>query len=667
MTFSSSRRPFQRGDEKFLSNQANHLYEFGPYRLDTAERLLVRDGQPVPLTPKAFETLVALVERSGHLVPKDELMKVVWADAFVEESNLTNNVYALRKMLGHGENGQSYIETVPKRGYRFTAPVKESPAAAVVVEKRTLTRVITEETVADHSPQKPAIESAEALVINQPRNHAQRSKLRWLWVGVFCLAVVIGGTFIYRSLTVDRSLTAAPRRPIESIAVLPFKNESGNPDVEYLSDGVTESLINSLSQLSQLKVIARNSSFQYKGKDVNPQDVSRALSVHAIIVGHVVQRDDNLVLSVELIDARDKTQVWGERYTRKATDVQAVQEDIARTISEKLRVKLTGAQEQQIAKRATENPQAYELYLTGLFHFRKPGIEGIRKSLDYFNQAVSLDPKFALAWVEVARVNRFLVGISLIDPKEALPIANSATLKALELDENLAEAHLALAATKKNEWDWAGAEREFKRAIELNPNLAEAHNKYSSHLSKMERHNEALAENRRAQELDPLRIGLRGDEAAALLLARRYDEAIEKTRQYIELNPGHGIPHVMLGFMYEGKGMYGHAINEFHEGMSIIGETTSGQIYLGYALAMSGKKKEARSLFEKLKKSKEYVSPSELAYLDIALGDKEGAMIRLERAYAARDPHLQNLKVDAHFDSLRSDPGFQDLLRRVGL
>ena len=650
-----------------MSTHSQHLYEFGPYRLDTAERLLLRDGIPVPLTPKAFETLVALVQRSGHLVQKDELMKVVWSDAFVEESNLTNNVYALRKMLGQGENGQSYIETVPKRGYRFTGRVKELSPETLVVEKRTITRVVTQETLSENEPGL-VIGGDSALAIQRgPALIDQRRLWRWLLVALISLSLAIGGIFIYRSLSVDRLLTAAPRPPIESIAVLPFKNESGNPDVEYLSDGMTESLINSMSQLSQLKVIARDSSFHYKGKDANSQEVSRALAVHAIVLGRVVQHDDTLVMSVELVDARDNTQVWGERYTRRATDVQAVQEEIARTISEKLRAKLTGTQEQQINKRGTENAQAYELYLTGLFYFRKPGTEGIRKSLDYFNQAVALDPEFALAWVEVARVNRFFAGNSLLDPKDALPRAKAAVQKALELDETLAEAHVELAGIKKDGWDWAGAEREFKRAIELNPNLAEAHNKYSSYLSAMARHTEALSENKRAQELDPLRVGLRGSEAAALSLARRYDEAIEKVKQYMDLNPGHGLSHVLLGFMYEGKGMYEEAIDEFQKGMSINGETTSGQIYLGYALAMSGKKKEARALFAKLKKRKEYVSATELAYLDIALGDKEGAMIRLEKAYAARDPHLQHLKVDPHYDSLRSDSRFQDLVKRVGL
>ena len=655
--------------QDLMSTQSQHLYEFGPYRLDTAERLLLRDGVPVPLTPKAFETLVALVQRSGHLVEKDELMKLVWSDAFVEESNLTNNVYALRKMLGQGENGQSYIETVPKRGYRFTGPVKELPAETLVVEKRTITRVVTEETLEDNESQLSLVlVGGSALALERGPVHInQRPLWRWLLIALLSLSVVIGGIVTYRSLFASPALTAAPRTQIESIAVLPFTNESGKPDVEYLSDGLTESLINSLSQLPQLKVIARNSSFQYKGKELNAQDISRSLGVHAIVLGHVVQRDENLVVSVELMDARDNTQVWGERYTRKATDAQGVHEEIARTISAKLRLQLSGVQEQQLTKRATENSQAYELYLTGLFHFKKPGIDGIRKSLDYFNQAVVLDPKFALAWVEIARVHRFFAGYSLRDPKEELASAKAATLRALELDENLGEAHLALAATKRDEWDWVGAEREFKRALELNPNLAEAHNRYAMYLSIMERHTEALAENKRAQELDPLRIGLRGNEANLLSLARRYDEAIEKQKQYMELNPGHGTSHIIHGFMHEGKGNYEQAISEFQNAMSINGETTSCQIYLGYALAMSGRKKEARALFEKLKKTREYVSPSELAYLDIALGDKEGAIIRLEKAYASREPHLQNLKVDPHFDSLRSDQRFQDLVRRVGL
>ena len=260
-----------------MRTRPQHLYEFGPFRLDTAEQSLLRDGKPVPLTPKAFETLVALVERNGHLVEKEELMKLVWSDAFVEESNLTNNVYALRKILGLGDNGRNYIETVPKRGYRFTAPVKELSDEALVVEKRTLTRVVTEETLSDTEFPESVIVAGEALVHARAPVHVEPTSKRYrLLMALLAVALGIGGFFIYRSRP------AAPGQ-IRSIAVLPFKNESGNPDVEYLSDGVTESLINSLSQLSNLSVKARSTVFRYKDKTVDPQTVAAELSVQGSV------------------------------------------------------------------------------------------------------------------------------------------------------------------------------------------------------------------------------------------------------------------------------------------------------------------------------------------------------------------------------------------------
>jgi TolB-like protein/Tfp pilus assembly protein PilF len=515
-------------------------------------------------------------------------------------------------------------------------------------------------TVEEHE-EFPDATASKAL----PATTAARSRsTRTAMIAVLGVLIVGFGIVAAYNFFSNRAASSAT---ITSIAVMPFKNESGNAEVEYLSDGMTESLINKLSQLPQLKVIARNSTFEFKTKEADPQQIARELGVQGILYGRVSRRGDDLIVSVELMDARDKTQVWGERYTRRTTDIQLLQDEMARTISEKLHVKLTGAQQHQLTKRATQNPQAYELYLTGMFYYRKPGIEGVKKSLDYFNQAIALDPNFALAWVEVARVHRFFAGNALLDSKEELAKAKVAVQKALELDETLAEAYVELAGIKKGEWDWSGAEREYKRAIELNPNLAEAHNKYAQYLSSMERHTEALAENKRAQELDPLRIGLRSNEAVALSIARRYDEAIEKQQKYIELNPGHGMAHLMLGFMYEGKGMYEQAISEFQKGLSIIGETTSIQCYLGYALAMSGKRSKAQAILSKLKTTKEYVSLTELAYLYIALGDKEEALSLLEQAYAARDPHLQNLKIDFHYDGLRADPRFQDLLRRVGL
>lgn len=455
---------------------------------------------------------------------------------------------------------------------------------------------------------------------------------------------------------------------IESIAVLPFLNASGDANLDYLSDGLSESLINKLSQLPRLKVIARNSSFKYRGENIDLQEVARKLGVQAIVMGKVSQRGDNLSIGVEMVDTRDNKQLWGEQYNRKATDTLTVQQEIAQTISEMLRLKLTGEQKQQLAKRPTENPEAYQLYLNGLFYYRKNGIENVRKALDYFNQAVAHDPSFALAWISIADVYRWFGGYSWLDSQEASAKARAAVSRALELDESLADAHRALASIKLDEWDWAGTEREYKRAIELDPNLMNAHTGYSVYLSLvMEQHADALAEMKLAQELDPLDIRLRAWEGGTLYQARRYDEAIAKLQEVIRLEPDIIIAHVYLGYAYAMKGRYAEAITEYQKSMSLDKENSADLCFMGYALAMSGKRGEALAVLNKLKTTKEYVSPAELAVLYIGLGDKEGALAELEKAYSAHDLQMQYLKVDAHYDSLRSDPRFQDLLRRVGL
>ena len=455
---------------------------------------------------------------------------------------------------------------------------------------------------------------------------------------------------------------------IESIAVLPFVNASGDANLDYLSDGLSESLINKLSQLPHLKVIARNSSFKYRGENIDIQEVARKLGVQAIVMGKVLQRGENVSIRVEMVDARDNKQLWGEHYNRKATDTLTVQQEIAQTIAEKLRLKLTGEQKQQLAKRPTENPEAYQLYLNGLFYYRKFSFENGRKALDYFNQAVALDPKFALAWISIADVYRLFSGNSWLDPQEANPKARTAVSRALELDESLPDAHRALGGIKQSEWDWAGAEREYQRAIELDLNLAIAHAAYSYYLSVvMGQHAEALAEAKLAEELDPLRIGLRVHEGTILLRARRYDEAIAKLQEVIRLEPDNIDAHFYLGLSYAMKGRYAEAIAEYQKSMSLNKENSTGLCYLGYALAMSGKRGEALAVLNRLKTTKEYVSPAELAVLYIGLGDKEGALAELEKAYSAHDLQMQHLKADAHYDSLRSDPRFADLVRRVGL
>jgi TolB-like protein/DNA-binding winged helix-turn-helix (wHTH) protein/Flp pilus assembly protein TadD len=647
-----------------MSTRSQHLYEFGPYRLDTAEQLLLRNGEPVPLTPKAFETLVALVERSGHLVEKDELMKVVWSDAFVEESNLTNNVYALRKMLGEGENGRSYIETVPKRGYRFTASVKELSTEALVVEKRTLTRIVTEESKADDSPRQAMVGAGEALAVAHVPAHAERrSQWPWLLIALLALPLGIASFFIYRLFTV-------PPRQIQSIAVLPFKNESGNPDVEYLSDGVTESLINSLSQLSNLSVKARSTVFRYKDKEVEPQAVAVELSVQAILTGRVVQRDDDLTLYLSLVDGRNGNQLWGQRYDRKLADLVALQNEIGNDVSRKLRVQLSVEEEQKLKKEFTSNAEAYQLYLRGRYYALKRTFPETDKAILCFQQAIAIDPSYALAYVGLADAHVSALAAGL-PSNEVFPQARAAAQKAIELDDTLAAAHAQLGfITFWYDWDWSASENKFKRAVELDPDDADTHVLYAHLLSNTGRHAEALAEAKRARELDPLNLRINALEAQFLIHAGRTDEALARLQQTLDMDSNYFLAHLYASSAYIEKGMYSEVINEARRATEISGaRSTHSEAFLGYALAKSGKEAEARSVLGGLLKSsaERYVSPYHIAFVYNGLGRHDEALAWLERAYAQRNTGMVFLKVEPRWNNLRSNPRFQDLLRRVGL
>jgi TolB-like protein/DNA-binding winged helix-turn-helix (wHTH) protein/Tfp pilus assembly protein PilF len=646
-----------------MSTRAQHLYEFGPYRLDTAEQLLFRDGDPVPLTPKAFETLVALVERNGHLVEKDELMKLVWSDAFVEESNLTNNVYALRKTLGQAENGRGYIETVPKRGYRFTAPVKELSAEALVVEKRTLTRIVTEESEADDSARPAIVGAGEALAVAHVPAHAElRSK--WLWPLITLLAVVLGVSafFIYRSLT------TSPPSQIQSIAVLPFKNESGNADVEYLSDGVTESLINSLSQLSNLSVKARSTVFRYKDKTVEPQTVAAELSVQAILTGRVVQRGDDLTFYLSLIDGRNGNQLWGQRYDRKLADLIALQNEIGHDVSRKLRVQLSVGDEQKLKKEYTSNAEAYQLYLRGRYHALKRTLPETQKAISYFEQAIAVDASYALAYVGLADAHFSALAANL-PSKEFFPQARAAAQKAIEIDDTLAAAHAQLGfITFWYDWDWGASENKLKRALELDPDSADTHLFYAHLLSNTGRHAQALAEAKRARELDPVNLRINALEGQFLIHAGRTDEALTRLQETLEMDSNYYLAHLYFSSAYIEKGMYSEAISEARRAREISGaRSTYAEAFLGYALAKSGQEVEARSLLEGLLKSSAERDPYHIALVYNGLGQHDDALAWLERAYARRSPGMVFLKVEPKWNSLRSEPRFQDLLRHVGL
>jgi serine/threonine-protein kinase len=491
----------------------------------------------------------------------------------------------------------------------------------------------------------------------------KRHKLGFvIGLSILLLAAIGFGYWFYAN-----RLASIDARQISSIAVLPFENGSGDAALDYLSDGLSESLIDKLSQLPQLKVIARSSSFKYRGANVDVTEAANKLGVQAIVTGRIIQRGDNLSIRVEMVDVRDNRQLWSEQYNRKTADAFAVQQEVAQTVSEQLHLKLSGAQEQKLAKRDMVNPQAYDLLLKGRFQSRKGGTDNIKKASEYYQQAIAIDPNYALAYVYLAGSYRGLVGHSVLDPKEFLPKANAAARKALELDPNLPETHLAMGNLYHNDWNWAAAETEFKRAIELNPNLVAARNTYSTYLSIMGRHDEAIVEARHTKELDPLTLGNLVAVGYALGQARRYDEAIAEYKKILEVDKNYFGARYWLSYAYLDKGMYREAIDSFQEAIRLGGNNPSNQIYLGASYAKAGEREKAQAILKQLETSKEYVSPGELPVLYVALGEREKAFASFEKAYAAHDSQLQFLKVDPSFDPLRDDPRFQDLMRRVGL
>ncbi len=456
--------------------------------------------------------------------------------------------------------------------------------------------------------------------------------------------------------------------PIESIAVLPFQNKSTETDSDYLSDGLAESLVYRLSQLANLRVSPTSSVFRYKGKEVDPIKVGHELGVDAVLSGRIVQRGDSLTISAELVDVRYNKLLWGEQYDRKMSDLLVTQREIAREIVDKLKLKVSG-EENGLAKRYTESNEAYQLYLKGRFYWNKRTAEALTQSIGYFNQAIEKDPSFALAYAGLA--DCYVVPANRLPPREAMPKAKTAAIRALELDETLAEAHTSLARVLATyDWDWPGAEKEYKRAIELNPRYAVAHQWYGGWFQVTGRHNEAIAERKLAQELDPLSLIINFELGLAFYYARDYDRAIEQFQKTLELDPDFPPAQQFLPSAYEQKGMYGEAIAGFEKATLTGGnEWSLTRGGLGHVYAVLGRKSEALAVLDELKQlsAQEYVPATSIAIIYAGLGEKDQAFTWLEKGYQEHAFQMQWLNEEPRWDSLRSDPRFADLVRRVGL
>jgi eukaryotic-like serine/threonine-protein kinase len=460
------------------------------------------------------------------------------------------------------------------------------------------------------------------------------------------------------------------RKSINSLAVLPFVNASAEPNAEYLSNGITESIINSLAQLPSLRVMARSTVFRYTGQEVDPQEVGRDLNVRAVLAGRVLRLGDRLIIKTELVDTTDGAQIWGEQYDRSPSDILAVQEEIAMKISEKLKIELTAHERRRVIKRYTENTEAYEAYLKGRYYWNKRTAEGFKKGIEYFQQAIGKDPRYALAYTGLADSYILLATYNFLPPIEAISKAKVAAMKALEIDGKLAEAHISLATIEgENEWNWSIAEKEFKRAIKINPSYVTAHQWYGEYLTVMGRFDEALAEIKRAHQLDPLSLAVNIALGDVSYYTRRYDEAVEQYGKTLEIDSNFAAAHSRLGSAYLQKAMYAEAIAEIEKARALSGGKPLIVAGLAYAFAVANEKDKARDLLDELKErsKQEYVSPYYLAMVYASLDEKNKAFKCLEKAYKERSSWMPRLKVEPKFDRLRSDPRFADLLRRVGL
>ena len=510
--------------------------------------------------------------------------------------------------------------------------------------------------------------TTQSVSVAAPTSSAEyitsKIKRHKLAAAVAVIAMVLGAVALIAYLHARN-----PGVAIESIAVLPFQNRSTELDSEYLSDGLAESLIYRLSQLPNLKVSPTSTVFRYKGKDIDPIKVGQELGVSAVLSGRIVQRGDQLTISADLVDVRNNRLLWGEQYDRKLSDLLATQREIAREIVDKLKLKVSG-EEKVLAKHYTESNEAYQLYLKGRFYWNKRTVETNKKSIEYFNQAIEKDPSFALAYAGLA--DCYVIRINPLQPREKMLKAKAAAIRALELDDSLSEAHTSLARVLAvYDWDSKGAEKEFKRAIELNPRNAIAHQWYGGYFEAIGRHNESIAERKRACDLDPLSLSANSELGLAFYFARDYDQAIEQFQKTLELQPNFSLVDAFLPAAFEQKGKYDQAIAGFQNGIALKGSTELSFLMsgLGHVYGVSGKKAEARALLDELKQMslQEYVPAESIALVYAGLGEKDQAFAWLEKAYGERSFGVAWLKVEPRWDSLRSDPRFADLLRRVGL
>jgi TolB-like protein/DNA-binding winged helix-turn-helix (wHTH) protein/Tfp pilus assembly protein PilF len=639
-------------------------YQFGAFQLNPAGRELLRGNERLELPPRVFDTLVLLVEEKGKLVEKDRLMGAVWPDTVVEENNLSQAIYLLRKTLNDGDNGVRYIETVSKRGYRFVARVQQVENEAESSRGEGSLPDQSGPVHGNSGNNSGNHDSSQSLIQAPPKS---RRLIWWIagLVGVVGVLLVVqaGGWW-------DRQKNQSEADPIRSVAVLPLQNLSNDPEQEYFADGMTDELITELAQVRQLKVVSKTSVMQYKGVHRPLTQIGRELGVDAVVEGSILRSGDRVRITAQLIRTATDHHIWAKAYEGDLKNVLSLQALVAEAITDEVKLGLTPAERNRFRASRPVDPDAYEAYLRGRYFWNRRDVSGFQKAIEYFNQAIKKDPNFALAYAGLADCDT-LLALETLGPG-LMAQAKASALKAIELDDGLAEAHTSLAAVRIFlDWDWTGSELEFKRALELNTNYAPAHHWYGNILlGPLGRHEEAIAELKRARELDPLSLIINTDLGYAYYLSRQYDSAFAQYQKVLEMDHNFVPVHHDLLRYYAQKKMYDAWLQEEvadSDGSPQRAQTFKRLYASGGFPAVMLKMAESRGEPETGAKVTQKGSFCTAAESYGALNAKPKALAALEQCYLEREPGLIYLKVDPAWDTLRSEPAFQNLEHRIGL
>jgi TolB-like protein/DNA-binding winged helix-turn-helix (wHTH) protein len=660
-----------------LTDDAQGAVEFGRFRLLPHRRELRADGVAVELGGRAFDVLMVLTEARGTLVTKDEIMARVWPDTVVEENNLVVQISALRRALGEDRD---FIRTVSGRGYRFNAEIR-SLVADTGGKTGLEPEVVPDASTSPSSDLPPPVPSligretppeegadlrAGAVGLSDGLTSPKRPlrPVPWRLFG-FGLALVLAASLSWVLYSRNQ---ASPK--IRSLAVLPLESLSGDASQDYFADGMTDELITDLGQISALRVISRTSMMTYKHVHKLLPEIARELDVEAVVEGTVLRSGERVRITAQLIRVPVERHVWAQSFEGDLRDTLVLQKSVARSIAEQIQATLNQREQAALEHSKIVSAEAYEAYLKGRYFWNKRTGDGLKKAIEYFNHAIEKNPKYAEAYTGLGDAYA-LSGdweYGVLSPEDAFPEAKVAAIKALALDDNLAEAHTSLAfILDLYDWDWESAEKEYKRAIALNSGYATAHHWYAWHLIVMGRNGEGIAELRKAQSLDPLSLIISADLADALCIAHLYDESVQQSRRTLEMDPSFAIAHYELGQAFEQKRMLNEAIGEFQRAIELSGGNEVFDANLAYAYATSGSKEEAIKIVKDMedRQSQHSSTDASIGLIYVGLGDKDQAMIWLNKAYQAR--FNPSILVRPAFDPLRSDARFQDLLRRIGL